>query len=131
MRPLKDSLKDMRIAIVGSRDYSHLDEVRQFVWEQERTTVIISGGAAGVDRAAVDEARRLHMPYEVYLPDWNVHGRAAGPIRNRVIVEASDEVVAFWDGRSRGTKSTIDMARAKGKPVRVIQRDNRRSGEAR
>ena len=110
----------MRIAVVGSREFVNLDEVRQFVREQERTTVIVSGGARGVDSVAVDEAKRLRMPYEVHLPDWSKHGKAAGAIRNRTIVEAADEVVAFWDGRSRGTKISIDIAKALKKPVRVV-----------
>jgi hypothetical protein len=105
----------MRIAVVGSRGYADLEVVRQFVREQERTTVIISGGAKGVDTEAVKEARRLRMPYEVYTADWHIHGRSAGPIRNRTLVEKADIVAAFWDGKSRGTKSTIDMARKAGK----------------
>jgi predicted Rossmann fold nucleotide-binding protein DprA/Smf involved in DNA uptake len=110
----------MKVAVVGSREYRNLAEVRQFVWEQDRSTTIVSGGASGVDREAVDEARRLGMTYEVHLPDWAVHGRSAGIIRNRAIVESADEVVAFWDGRSRGTASTIEFARKAGKPVRVF-----------
>ena len=109
----------MKIAVVGSRDFKRLDAVRQFIWEQERTTVIVSGGAAGVDQVALSEARRLGMPYEMYTPDWLRHGKRAGAIRNREIVEKSDEVVAFWDGRSNGTKITIDMAQAAGKRLRV------------
>jgi hypothetical protein len=111
----------MRIAIVGSRSFTRLEEVRQFVREQERTTVIISGGARGVDSIAVDEAKRLHMPYEVYPADWNRYGRSAGFRRNQTIVDAAEEVVAFWDGESRGTKHTIACAKAAGKPVRIIQ----------
>jgi hypothetical protein len=110
----------MKIAVVGSRDYPDLEAVRQFVRECERTTVIVSGGALGVDRTAVDEARRLRMPYEVHLPDWTRYGRRAGPIRNQQIVDAAHEVVAFWDGKSRGTKSTIDIANGVGKPVRIV-----------
>ena len=110
----------MKVAIVGSRGYRNLEEVRQFVRECERSTTIVSGGASGVDSVAVDEARRLGMTYEVHLPDWAVHGRAAGAIRNRVIVESADEIVAFWDGVSKGTKITIDMARAAGKPLRIV-----------
>jgi hypothetical protein len=68
----------VKIAVVGSRTYPNLAEVRQFVWEQDRNTVIVSGGASGVDSAAIHEARRLGMEYEVHLPDWNVHGRSAG-----------------------------------------------------
>jgi pimeloyl-ACP methyl ester carboxylesterase len=111
----------MRVAIVGSREYPNLADVRQFVWEQERDTVIVSGGASGVDSVAVAEARRLGMPYEVYLPDWQKHGRSAGAIRNRQIVEAADEVAAFWDGTSRGTAITIEMAKAAGKRLRIFQ----------
>lgn len=111
----------MKIAVVGSRDFGRLDAVRQFVWEQERTTVIVSGGASGVDETAIEEARRLGMPYEVHLPDWQRFGRRAGAIRNQHIVDAAHEVVAFWDGKSRGTKITMDMARNAGKPLRVFQ----------
>jgi hypothetical protein len=115
----------LKVAVVGSREYADLAAVRQFVWECERTTVIVSGGAKGVDRAAVDEAKRLGMPYEVYLPDWSGHGKAAGIIRNREIVASADEVVAFWDGKSRGTQATMEMAKAAGKPVRVFKKDGR------
>jgi SLOG family YspA-like protein len=83
------NLLNMKIAVVGSRSFKNLDAVRQFVFEQERTTVIVSGGASGVDSVAVSEARRLRMPYEVHLPDWNRHGRSAGPIRNREIIDAA------------------------------------------
>lgn len=109
-----------RIVIVGSRDYPRLDYVRQFVREQDRTTVIISGGARGVDEAAVAEARRLQMPYEVYPADWSKYGRRAGALRNHEMVIRADEVVAFWDGRSKGTKITIDEAKALRKPLRVF-----------
>jgi len=111
----------MRIAVVGSRRYPNMEEVAQFVFEQPRDTVIISGGAAGVDTVAIHEARRLRMPYEVYPADWSRHGRRAGAIRNRTIVEKAEEIVAFWDGKSAGTEITILLARKYEKPVRVIQ----------
>lgn len=111
----------MKIAIVGSRNYPDLEVVRQFVREQPTTTCIVSGGAKGVDRAAEDEARRRGLEVEIHFPDWDVHGKSAGFIRNRAIVESADEVVAFWDGTSRGTKHSIDLAHKAGKPVRVIQ----------
>lgn len=107
--------------MVGSRDYSDLEEVRQFVFEQERDTVIVSGGASGVDEVAVQAAKAYGMAYEVHIPDWNRHGRSAGVIRNRTIVDAADEVVAFWDGASRGTQFTIEYARSKRKPCRIVQ----------
>ena len=110
----------MKIAVVGSREFTRLEEVRQFVFEQERDTVIVSGGAIGVDKVATETAAFYSMPYEVHLPDWTKHGRSAGVIRNQIIVDAADEVVAFWDGKSRGTKHTIDYARLRRKPLRVV-----------
>lgn len=110
----------MKIAVVGSREYPKLEEVRQFVFEQPRTTVIVSGGALGVDKVAVESARDYGMPYEVHLPDWNKHGRKAGIVRNRAIVDSSVEVVAFWDGKSKGTQFTIEYAKSQGKRVTVI-----------
>lgn len=109
----------MRLAIIGSRTYQNLDAVRQCVWEQERTTVIVSGGAAGVDTVAVEEAKRLNMPYEVHLADWS-KGRWAGLHRNTEMLSQVDEVIAFWDGHSKGTKHAIDFAHAQGRPVRIV-----------
>ena len=50
-----------------------------------------------------------------------MYGRSAGFKRNALIVAESDEVVAFWDMKSKGTKSTIDLATKAGKPVRIIE----------
>lgn len=46
--------------------------------------------------------------------------RAAPHVRNRTIARNCDRLVAFWDGQSRGTISTVEMARRLGKPVQVI-----------
>ena len=119
-RVTQPSDSNLKIAVVGSRGFGRLDAVKQFVWEQDRTTVIVSGGASGVDNIAVAEAKRLGMPYEVHLPDWQRYGRRAGAIRNQQIVDASHEVVAFWDGKSPGTKITMDMAKVAGKRLRVF-----------
>lgn len=83
-------------------------------------TTIISGGAVGVDRWAADAAREHGLQLVEILPDWNAHGKAAGIIRNREIVRQAEAVVAFWDGKSKGTRSTIEMAAEARKLVRVF-----------
>jgi hypothetical protein len=108
-----------RIAVVGSRGYPRLDDVRVYVRTIERSATVISGGARGVDIVAVDEARRLGMECETYHADWT-KGRGAGFARNAVLVERATEVVAFWDGVSKGTAHTIALARKAGKPVTVF-----------
>ena len=59
----------------------------------------------------------------LYPADWERHGRAAGPIRNEEMAEVSDALIAFWDGKSRGTKSMIEIARRKGLQVAVVRYD--------
>lgn len=112
-----------RIAIVGSRNFPLLFMVRAYVWGlhfNRPETIVVSGGAAGVDTAAVEEAQRLKMTTEVYPADWKTYGRGAGFKRNADIIRNADEVVAFWDEISKGTKHTIDLAKAAGKPVTVF-----------
>lgn len=110
----------MKLAIVGSRNWYSPRRVREFVQALPLDTVIVSGGAVGVDSDAEQAARERGMTVEVYKPDWKKHDRAAGIIRNRQIVDAADKVVAFWDGESRGTKFTIDYARQHGKLQEVF-----------
>ena len=110
----------MKIAIVGSRGYKDMKKVRDYISQLPLDSVIISGGAEGVDRQAVGWARALGMETEVFKPEWHKYGNAAGVMRNSIIVGDCDRLVAFWDGSSRGTKDSIDKARLAGKPVEVI-----------
>ena len=110
----------MKVAIVGSREYPYLSKVRAYIQNLPIDTVIVSGGARGVDKCAEKVAESIGLQSEIYLADWHRYGKAAGMKRNQQIVEASDRVVAFWDGDNRGTKNTIDTAKKLGKGVTVI-----------
>jgi hypothetical protein len=111
----------VRIAIVGSRDYPDLAQVRGYVSALPANTHVVSGGARGVDRAAEQAARARGLPVTVLRADWARFGRSAGFRRNALLVRAADCVIAFWDGRSRGTAGTIEMARRLGKHVEVVR----------
>lgn len=110
----------MKIAIVGSRNYPHLERVWEYVQTLPPDTVIISGGARGVDRTAEAAARKRGLPVMIFAAEWGKYGKAAGMIRNEYIVAVADQIIAFYDGTSRGTANTIDRARKAGKPVEVI-----------
>lgn len=99
------------LAIVGSRDYPRLDLVREFVASLKQSTVVISGGARGVDRVAADAARKRGMTVDEFHADWDRDGRRAGFLRNNKLVQVCDYLVAFWDGSSTGTAYTIQKAR--------------------
>ena len=87
--------------------------------------VIVSGGAIGVDLTAQRTAQKRGMEVQIFKPDWAHHGRSAGPIRNREIVENCDALVAFWDGASPGTHNSIKLAQNMRKPVTIIYPNGR------
>jgi hypothetical protein len=107
----------MKIAVIGSRGISRIDCDRIGARHGD---VIVSGGARGVDSLAAAWARRNGLAVVEHLPDYASYGKAAPHVRNRKIVADADRVVAFWDGKSRGTKSTIDKAVLHGKRVDIV-----------
>jgi predicted Rossmann fold nucleotide-binding protein DprA/Smf involved in DNA uptake len=113
-----------RVAIVGSRDYPHKAAVCQFVHDLHHDTVVVSGGARGPDTWAQRTAVARGMLVVVYPANWSRYGKVAGLLRNELIVAEADRIVAFWDGKSRGTKHTIDLANSKGKRVEVYCPDD-------
>lgn len=107
---------ELRLLITGSRNYPHMDFVRYYVWTMlPFLACIIHGNTRGVDRAAASAAKLHGVPVEVHIPDWDKHGKSAGPRRNRAMVRVATDVVAFWDGKSPGTRSCVSFARDKCK----------------
>jgi YspA, cpYpsA-related SLOG family len=111
----------MITAVVGTRTFQDADALARVLDTLDPpVTRVVSGGAAGADTLAEAWARKHAVPCTVLKPDWS-KGRQAGHLRNYDIVQASDRVVAFWDGVSKGTASTIAMARRAGKLLMVIK----------
>jgi len=81
---------------------------------------IVSGGAYGADALAERFAREKGIPTIIFKPDWDKYGKSAGFKRNILIVNEADVVVAFWDGFSKGTKNSIELAEKSKKPVIVM-----------
>ena len=108
----------MRLAVVGSRTFNDY-ALMCAVLDRFEIIEIISGGARGADALAERYAHERRLPITVFPADWDAHGKSAGFLRNREIVAAADEVVACWDGRSRGTRHAIELARTSGKVVYV------------
>ncbi len=106
----------MRVAVVGSRGL-RVECLEEYL--PEDTTEIVSGGARGVDASARDYALRHGLKLTEYLPEYNRYGRGAPLRRNITIIENADIVLAFWDGRSKGTKYVIDNCRKRNIPVTV------------
>jgi len=109
-----------RIAIVGSRGFAARWKVEDYIRSLPGTAVIVSGGADGVDTWAFEYATHRGHLVEVYPADWQEYGKRAGFLRNQLIVSKADRVVAFWDGVSKGTKHTIDLALKAGVDLEVL-----------
>lgn len=100
----------MKIAVVGSRDFKPLSLVESFIQGLPDDSIIISGGARGVDSIAERAAKNRGLQTIIYPAQWDKYGKAAGMMRNTDIIKDSDIVVAFWDGKSRGTQDSIIKA---------------------
>ena len=106
----------MKVAVVGSRSISAID-IGKYISDGDE---IVSGGAAGVDSCAAEYAQRNGLKITVFLPQYERYGRAAPIVRNKEIVNYSDKIVVFWDGKSKGTLSVIKYAEKTGKPCEII-----------
>jgi hypothetical protein len=110
----------MKVAVIGSRGFDDYDLLEETLLNHDIKT-IVSGGANGADKLAEEFAKKHNIEIEIHLPDWKRYGRAAGPKRNKTIVENADKIIAFWDGASKGTKSSIDIAKRLGVKIEIIQ----------
>lgn len=95
----------MRVAIIGSRGLK-VDDLEKYL--PKEVSEIVSGGARGIDSSAREYAVSHGLKLTEFLPDYSRYGRAAPIKRNISIIENADYVLAFWDGKSHGTKSVID-----------------------
>ncbi len=108
----------MKLAVVGSRSLN-VSCLEDFI--PSDVDEIVSGGAAGVDTCAREYARRNGKKLTEFFPDYKRYGKLAPLYRNIQIIEYADEVIAFWDGKSTGTKYVIDNCMKTGRKIRVFR----------
>ena len=116
------------ILIAGSRSWQDYQSLKQ-AWQDclakhnlsKYAVTIVSGGAQGADKLAERLAQEEGIAIEIYRPDWQRHGNKAGMIRNAEMVAKAQQLIALWDGQSKGTAMTINTARRKGLSITVVQ----------
>jgi len=119
----------MKVLVCGGRHYKNqhtVDAVLNSLHEKTPISVIIQGGAKGADALAKRWAIEHDIIFDTYYADWNRYGPAAGPFRNREMLETSqpDMVVAFPGGT--GTAHMITITKKYNIPLMVIA-DNHNS----
>lgn len=117
----------MKVAVIGSREL-HVD-LEDII--PQSADEIISGGARGIDSCASNYAKLHNIKLTEYLPDYASYNKKAPLLRNKIIIQQCDMVIAIWDGVSTGTLFTIKYAYQMKKPLRIlILKDNFAKGKA-
>lgn len=105
----------MRVLVCGGRSFNNINFVYKTLdifHEKYNFTLIIQGGASGVDRAALYWANSREIKEREFLADWKKHGLSAGPLRNQQMInEGKPELVIAFSG-GKGTADMIQRAKA-------------------
>ena len=114
-----------KIIIAGSRVIPHRDVVwDDLMWRLgyyvSEEIEIVCGMARGADTIGLDFGKHFGLTITEFPADWDTHGRSAGYIRNKEMSEYADELIAYWDGKSNGTKNMIDLMTAARKTTTII-----------
>ena len=129
-------IRELRIIVAGSRDFNDYpllrDTLMDYLEVMDDTDVVdnpsqvkfISGTAKGAD--TLGEQFAYTYEYEVirFPAAWDIYGKSAGYRRNAEMAKYASEaygvLFAFWDGKSKGTKHMIDLAKRYGLEIHVV-----------
>ena len=107
----------MKLLIAGSRSIKDYD-LEKYV--PKETTMIVAGGADGIDTLAEKYADKKRISKLILRPEYDLYGKGAPLKRNEKMVELCDMALVIWDGRSNGAKYTANYAEKIGKKVILI-----------
>lgn len=117
----------MKVIIAGGRDFKNepllIQSVNDLMNEQSLENhefEVISGGAKGADSMGRQLAEGNRLVLHLYPAQWDRFGKSAGYLRNEQMADIADYLLAFWDGKSKGTKHMIDIAERLNIPTTVI-----------
>lgn len=113
-----------KLAIIGSRgftDYNLLSSYIKNILNINNISIIISGGAVGADSLGERFADDNNIKKQIFYPEWNKYGKSAGMRRNVDIIKNADLIFAFWDGKSYGTKNSLELAEKYNKKIYLVK----------
>ena len=112
----------MKTIIAGGRDFDNYNLLREKCDEliESNLTEIVSGRAKGADTLGERYAKERGYDVKLFPADWKTHGRKAGFIRNKQMADYGEMLIAFWDGKSSGTKNMIENAKKLGLIVHIV-----------
>ena len=117
--------KDIKIVIAGGRDmtnkefgFKNIDKILSRI--NPNRMEVVCGKARGADTVGENWAKLHDIPVKYFVPDWDKYGKRAGYLRNEQMAKYGTHLIAFWDKRSRGTKSMIELGEKYGLLSRVV-----------
>lgn len=141
-------MKSLRIIIAGGRDFDNykilrskslaaITDINKQVNQTDKIkrefVTIISGAARGADSLGEQFAKEFELTLKQMPAQWEEHGRKAGYLRNAQMADFACEdkdsqgvLIAFWDGKSRGTRHMIDIAIKHGMTICVFDYEGNR-----
>lgn len=117
-----------KVIIAGGRDFHDYELLKQkcnyFLQNKilpGYKITIISGHAKGADTLGEKYANERGLILDIKPAEWDKYGKSAGYKRNEEMVKIADAAICFWNGKSKGTKHTIDLCKKKGIPCRIVK----------
>ena len=113
----------MKLIIAGGRlfdDYKLLESTVQAGYDWG-VVEIVCGEARGADALGRRFGENWLLKVHSFPANWDKYGKSAGYRRNAEMADFADGLLAFWDGKSKGTGHMIDLAKKKGIEVVVVQ----------
>lgn len=119
-------MDEFKLIVAGGRDFNDpvllankLNELANGAYKSQAVS-IVSGMAKGADLLAYNFAINRDVKVYKFPANWDKYGKGAGYRRNEDMGRFADGLLAFWDGKSKGTKNMIDIMHRHGKDVLVI-----------
>jgi len=113
----------MKIIVAGGRNFDNyilLCQKLTYYFQNLKHPVIVCGEAKGADTLGRRYAEELGLDIMSFPANWEKEGKAAGYRRNERMAAEADALIAFWDGKSKGTEHMIKTMETLKKPVRIV-----------
>ena len=114
-----------KVIIAGGRDFNDYELLKKkcdyYLSFIEDDITIISGAARGADFLGEKYAKEKGYEIDSHPANWDKYGKSAGYRRNKEMVDIASAAICFWDGKSKGTKHTIDLCKEKNIPIKIVR----------
>lgn len=118
-------MREFKLIVAGGRDFTNAQLMADTLVATatelaDRSVSIVSGMAMGADKLAHQYAKAHNIQVYEFWPDWDTYANSAGFVRNNEMAKFADGLLAFWNGKSKGTQHMIKTMQSMGKSVGIV-----------